>query len=189
MGTSTHKAVVGHFTRDQMLTLLRKARASSERDYLAILLAYLHAMRASEICQLRTPQVDTAGGFITVRRLKGSRTTLHELTSDSKEALLDERGALTAYMSKLKEGDRLFPFCRQHFYTLFCGYVKAAGLPSHLARIHNLKHSGLQDLAPHVSLPMLQRFSGHVSLSSLGRYIEPTMEQANAAVRSARQVT
>lgn len=177
---------MGHFTKEQLLVLLRTTRAVSERDYLAILLAYLHAMRASEICQIRTSQVDTAGGYITVRRLKGSRTTLHELTSDPKEPLLDERGALSAYMSKLKEGDRLFPFCRQHFYTLFCGYVKAAGLPAHLSRVHNLKHSGLQDLAPLVSLPELQRFSGHVSLSSLGRYIEPSMEQANAAVRAAR---
>jgi integrase len=141
---------------------------------------------ASEICQLRTTQIDVANGFITVKRLKGSRTTLHELSDGGGEPLLDERTALTEYLNHLKEGDRLFPFCRQHFYTLFRGYVHAAGLPSHLSRIHNLKHTSLQLLAPHVPLPMLQRFSGHVSLSSLGRYIEPTTEQANASVRAAR---
>lgn len=188
-GRNTHVATVGHFTREQMLALLRTARAASERDYLAILVAYNHAMRASEICGLRTTQIDTANGFITVKRLKGSRTTLHELETGGGEPLLDERTALTAYLSKLKEGDRLFPICRQHFYTLFRGYVQAAGLPKHMARVHNLKHTSLQLLAPVVPLPMLQRFSGHVSLSSLGRYIEPTMEQANAAVRAARRVS
>jgi integrase len=185
-GKNTHVATVGHFTREQMLTLLRTARAASERDYLAILVMFTHAMRVSEICGLRTSQVDIANGYITVKRLKGSRTTLHELETGAGEPLLDERTALTAYMAHVKEGDRLFPICRQHMYTLFVSYVQAAGLPRHLARVHNVKHSSLQGLAPHVPLPMLQRFSGHVSLSSLGRYIEPTMEQANAAVRTAR---
>lgn len=187
-GRNTHVATVGHFSTEQMLTLLRTVRSVSERDYLALLVMFTHAMRVSEICQLRTTQIDIANGFITVKRLKGSRTTLHELESNPKEPLLDERTALTEYMSKLQEGDRLFPICRQHLYTLFVGYVQRAGLPRHLARVHNVKHSSLQGLAPHVPLPMLQRFSGHVSLSSLGRYIEPTMEQANAAVRSARMV-
>jgi integrase len=187
-GRNTHVATVGHFTQEQMLTLLRTVRASSERDYLAVLVAYNHAMRASEVCQLRTAQIDLANGYISVKRLKGSRTTLHELENGGGEPLLDERTALAEYMSKLKEGDRLFPICRQHLYTLFRDYVQAAGLPRHTARFHNVKHSTLQGLAPLVPLPMLQRFSGHVSLSSLGRYIEPTMEQANAAVRAARQV-
>jgi integrase len=188
-GRNTHVATVGHFTREQMLTLLRTARASSERDYLAILVTFNHAMRASEICNLRTTQVDIVNGFITVKRLKGSRSTLHELSDGAGEPLLDERAALVEYMKNVKEGDRLFPICRQHLYTLFRNYVQAAGLPRHLARVHNVKHSSLQDLAPFVPLPVLQRFSGHVSLSSLGRYIEPTMEQANAAVRAARQVS
>jgi integrase len=188
-GRNTHIATVGHFTTEQVLTLLRTVRPVSERDYLAILVTVNHAMRASEVCGLRTTQVDITNGFITVKRLKGSRTTLHELSDGGGEPLFDERTALAAYMNKLKEGDRLFPFCRQHFYTLFRGYVQAAGLPRHTARVHNLKHTSLQTLAPLVPLPMLQRFSGHVSLSSLGRYIEPTMEQANAAVRAARQVS
>jgi integrase len=185
-GKNTHVATVGYFTREQMLNLLRTARAASERDYLAILVTLNHAMRASEVCQLRTTQIDIVNGFITVKRLKGSKTTLHELETGAGEPLLDERTALAEYMSKMKEGDRLFPFCRQHFYTLFRNYVHATGLPRHTARVHNLKHTSLQTLAPLVPLPMLQRFSGHVSLSSLGRYIEPSMEQANAAVRAAR---
>ena len=39
-GRNTHVAAVGHFTHTQLLTLLRTARVSSERDYLAILVTF-----------------------------------------------------------------------------------------------------------------------------------------------------
>ena len=164
---------------------MRTARRASERDFIAILLAVNHAMRISEVTSIRTPAIDLANRLITVKRLKGSKTTLHEIPSD-KEPLLDELAALSEYLKHVKEGERLIPICRQHLFNLFRGYVRDAGLPMSLARFHNAKHTSLQTLAPLVPLPMLQKFSGHCSLSSLGRYLEPSQAQTDAAVRAAR---
>jgi site-specific recombinase XerD len=51
-------------SRDQMDSLLKAARQHSERDWLMILVAYNHGLRASEVCSLTSANI--CDGFITV---------------------------------------------------------------------------------------------------------------------------
>lgn len=171
-------------SRDQVLAVLKAARAVSERDFLMILVAYSHAMRASEVCQLRPEHI--SGGYITVCRLKGSKTTAHPLVEDE-NPLLDEKTSLTEWIKSVKPRALLFPIGRRHFWTRFKEHARTAGVPAHVQRVHNLKHSACVGLVPYVSLPELQRFTGHVSLSSLGRYLEPSQQQVDNAVAAARR--
>ena len=102
--------------RNQVLVLLGSARVASERDFLMILLAYRHGLRASEVCGLTAENF--ADGFITVRRLKGSLKTVHPLF-ESGNPLLDEKHAITEWLKDVPKGERLFPITRQHFHRLF----------------------------------------------------------------------
>jgi integrase len=67
----------------EVLSLLRVAKASGPRSWAMILVAYKHALRASEVCNLRVEDIDLKNGSIVVERLKGSlRTTQSFRVSD-----------------------------------------------------------------------------------------------------------
>lgn len=125
-----------HLTKDELHNLLTVARAASEHDYVMILTAYAHGLRASEVCGLTAEQV--RNGFLSVQRLKGSLHTVQPLVH-SDDPLLDERAALTAWMQG-KTG-RLFSIGRKMFCVLFQKYVALAGIPAHKQHPHSLKHS------------------------------------------------
>jgi integrase len=182
------KTIVGHFTREQLLAILAAARAESERDWLMILVAYQHAMRASEVTDLRTTDVDALAGYLCVRRLKSSNTTVQPMVEDD-EPLLSEREALTAWVRTRPVGARVFGITsRQHLLSLFKKHGRAAGVPQHTLRMHNCKHTGLKHLLDAgVQLNELQAHSGHVSLSSLGRYLVPSAAQVESSVAAARK--
>lgn len=163
-------------------SVLKTARAASERDFLMILLAYRHGLRASEVCALRTTAV--AGGFLTVARLKGSRKTIQPL-SPSDNPLLDERTAIAEYLKAVPKGARLFPITREHFTRLFKRYAEAAGIPSHLAHVHSCKHAVAYEMVSRIPINDLQQFLGHKSLNSTGYYLRTTDHQASSRVADA----
>jgi integrase len=76
-------------TKDELRSLLTVARSHSERDWLMILVAYWHGMRASEVVALTSG--DIGHGEIVVRRLKGSDTTTQPLIY-STDPLFNEKG-------------------------------------------------------------------------------------------------
>jgi site-specific recombinase XerD len=171
-----------YLDRNQVLVLLKSARAASERDFLMILLAYRHGLRASEVCGL-TPE-DFADGFITVRRLKGSLKTVQPLF-ESDNPLMDEKPAITEWLKNVPKGERLFPITRQHFHRLFQHYAREAGIPKPLAHPHVAKHSIAMELVHRVGIEELRQFIGHKSLSSTGQYLKVSDQQACQAVAAA----
>jgi len=109
-------------SKEQLASLLTAARAHSERDWLMLLVAYNHGLRASEVCGLTSASI--RDGFITVKRLKGSRATTHRLFDS-------ERNALTRLAAeKAGTGEPLFNICRQHFWYLVQKHGKTAGIPN-----------------------------------------------------------
>ena len=73
------------FSNDELLALLGAARRASERDWLMILVAYWHGLRASEVTKIQ--RHDIADGHLTVRRLKGSLKTIQPLIEHKIELL------------------------------------------------------------------------------------------------------
>lgn len=173
-----------YLSREQVLSLLQMARAASERDFLMILLAYRHGLRASEVCGLTTRNF--ADGFITIRRLKGSLKTTHPLF-ESDNPLLNEKAGVTEWLKGVPKGERLFPITRQHFHRLFQGYCKAAGIPRPLAHPHIAKHSIAMELVHKVGIEELRQFIGHKSLSSTGQYLRVNDQRACLAVAAAME--
>jgi hypothetical protein len=74
-----------------LLKLLRAVRDTRERDWLMILVAFWHWLRASEVLAITRENIRT--GYLEVQRLKGSNKTRQALVEHD-NPLLNEREPL-----------------------------------------------------------------------------------------------
>lgn len=170
------------FSKEEILRLLAAARVASERDFLMILVAYLHGLRASEVVAITRDHI--AGDHLDVKRLKGSEHTVQPLISHD-NPLLNERAGLAEYSKRMLGNQRLFPICRQHFWRMVQKHGKTAGLPAPMCHPHTMKHTIGFELADAKGLPVTQTHLGHKSGASTMIYAKKSPEQAAAAVREA----
>jgi len=186
-----HRSTRAFLTPEELLAVLRIAKARSTRDWAIVLMCYRHGMRASEICGLKLSDVNVKEQWVRVDRLKGSMTTVQPLYSHKGVPLLDELGALRAYLRDRKADGSDFVFlsqkggklCRSGFYRLFASIAKAAGLPAGKRNPHVLKHSLASHLVQgNTNLALIKQALGHKSISSTMEYVSTTDAQAAAAV-------
>ena len=164
-------------SKEQLASLLAVARAHSERDYLMILVAYNHGLRASEVVTLTSASI--CDGFITVKRLKGSRSTTHRLFDSEASALT------TLAAEKAGANEPLFNICRQHFWYLVQKHGKVAGIPKHLCHPHIAKHSIAMHTIHRAGIENVRTFLAHVSIASTGCYLKVDDDTASAACNAA----
>lgn len=185
-----------HFTKEEMRAILVAARAESERDWLCMLVAYLHGLRASEVCGRKSTirktrggkmrefwpirGVDIRDGKILTSRLKGSLKTDQPLTW-SDDALFNEKVALEA-LAAANPGI-LFPITRQQYWNIWQKYGQKAGLAKTLSHPHIAKHSLCTHAADaNVPIHMIQKKAGHKNISSTGAYLHADDDKASKAV-------
>src|SRR6516162_4594355 len=72
---------------DRLIEAARKRGRNGQRDAAAILLAYRHGLRASELCALRWAQIDLRHGRLHVNRAKGGQESVHPLHGPELRAL------------------------------------------------------------------------------------------------------
>jgi integrase len=166
--------------KGELLKLLKVAREHSERDFLMILVGYLHGLRVSEICALTSD--DVKDGHISVARLKGSLRTVQPLRGHS-NTLLNEKAGLSAWMRDKKKGETLFGIGRFMFRLLFIQYCREAGIPSHKAFPHVLKHSCAIHNIRTAGIENVRQYLGHKSIASTGAYLKVTDSEAAAAMQ------
>src|SRR6516165_5869342 len=78
---------------ERLIESARKRGRNGLRDSAAILLAYRHGLRASELCSLRWTQVDLRNGRLHVNRAKGGQESVHPLQGPTLRALRPLRGS------------------------------------------------------------------------------------------------
>lgn len=124
-------------------------------------------------------------GYLTVKREKGSETTVQPLLG-SDNPLLNEAPALIEKALNTPSFRPLFNVTRQTVFNLVRRYGKAAGIPEQMCHPHNLKHScGTHMYEETKSLPIVQKWLGHRSGTSTLVYLNTTQTAANdAAYRS-----
>lgn len=161
---------------DELLSVLKIARAESLRDWLLILTAYRHGLRAGEVTNLRT--TDIVDGSLSIKRLKGSRHTIQPLEGHTGVPLLNLERGLREWLAKERprnQGDALFPsekggcLAAKSFNFIFHKHARKAGINY---GPHALKHS----LATHLirantNLAVVQQRLGHASITSTQKYI------------------
>lgn len=166
-------------SKPELIALLSAAKARKTRDWLMILVAYSHGLRASEVTGLQSDAVKD--GHLTVARLKGSLRTVQPLVSDE-NPLLDERSALFAFAQSVHGKQKLFPVCRQHFWKLVQRYAEVAGIPERKRHPHILKHTIAMQIIHSAGIENTRQYLGHKSMSSTGAYLKVSDAAASEAV-------
>jgi integrase len=170
------------FSKSELLLLLKAARAARERDWLMILVAFWHGLRASELVGLTRDSFQDEQ--ITVQRLKGSNKTTQPLV-EHPEPLLNEKRALFDYMAGMTNNQRIFPVSRRTFHRIIQKHGRTAGLPLRKLHPHSLKHSIAMQTIKHAGIENVRQHLGHKSISSTGAYLKVNDADASAAVRGA----
>lgn len=149
-----------------------------------ILVAFWHGLRASELIAIVGD--DVQDGQLTVKRLKGSKRTVHPLVSDE-NPLLNEAAGLFDYMRGVKGNQRLFAVTRMTFYRAMRTHGKTAGLPIRKCHPHILKHSIAMQTIQSAGIENVRQYLGHKSISSTGAYLKVSDSDASSAIsRAAR---
>jgi type 1 fimbriae regulatory protein FimB len=169
-------------SREQLLSLLRCARASRERDWLMILVAFSHGLRASEVIGLTRD--DIADGHLNLQRLKGSLRTVQPLMEDA-DPLLNESQALADYAASFLGNQRLFPVSRQRFWQIMQQHCRTARIPERLRHPHVLKHTIAMQTIPSAGIENVQQYLGHKSISSTGAYLKVSDAVASSKIADA----
>src|SRR5258708_2801823 len=77
---------------DRLIETAKRRGRNGARDAAAILLAYRHGLRATELCSLRWAQVDLRHGRLHVNRAKGGQEAVHPLQGPELRALRPLQG-------------------------------------------------------------------------------------------------
>jgi type 1 fimbriae regulatory protein FimB/type 1 fimbriae regulatory protein FimE len=156
-----------YFTEAEIGKLLETAGKSRNpaRDRLLILLAFRHALRVSELVDIKVEQIDLKAATIHIRRAKNGAPGIHGLQGDELRlirALLREN----PHSSFLFLSERKAPLSVDGVQKLIERLGEAAGFafPIHA---HMLRHSAGYALAGRgVDTRTLQAFMGHRSIAN-----------------------
>jgi type 1 fimbriae regulatory protein FimB/type 1 fimbriae regulatory protein FimE len=162
-----------HLTADEVEQMIRAAAKSGRygaRDAAAILLAFRHGMRVSELCALRWDQVDMKAKQLHTNRVKGGLAAMHPLQADELKALralAAQRASDSVYVLENERGGMLQPGAVRKI-------VKRAGRIAKLeidTHPHMLRHAaGFALMKSKKDLRTIQEWLGHRSLASTARY-------------------
>ena len=163
-----------HLTPSEIAALLVAARHSGRhrlRDETAVLLAYRHGLRATELVSLTWSQIDLRGATITVRRAKGGFATEHPLRSVELRLLgrLRRENPEAAYVLMSERGT---PWSTSNWRKVLERLAKVAGPKIAISvNPHALRHAcGFYLASRGVDTRALSHYLGHRSLQSTERY-------------------
>lgn len=150
----------------RLIEAARKRGRNGPRDAAAILLAYRHGLRASELCQLRWALVDLRQGRLHVNRAKGGIESVHPLHGPELRALRPSQAA-SPYVFVTEAGSPVTP---AWFLRMVQRTGRAAKLPFQV-HPHMLRHSTGYKLANDGhDTRSLAHYLGHRNLQSTARY-------------------
>jgi type 1 fimbriae regulatory protein FimB/type 1 fimbriae regulatory protein FimE len=163
-----------YLTEREIEKLMDAARGNryGHRDATAILIAYRHGLRASEVVALRWDDIDLATGRLHVRRAKSGATSVHPLRGIELRALrrlLREQTIASPYVFVSERGA---PLSVAGYQRMVARAGEAARFPF-LIHSHMLRHScGFKLANDGQDTRAIQAYLGHRSIASTVRYTE-----------------
>src|SRR6266481_6155458 len=140
---------------DRLIEAARKRGRDGARDAAAILLAYRHGLRASELCSLRWSQIDLRNGRLHVNRSKGGIESVHPLHGPEPVT----PACFLRMIQRTGQAARLpFPI-HPHMLRHSTGYKLATQGEDTRSLAHYLGHRNLQSTARYTALAP-DRFKG-----------------------------
>jgi type 1 fimbriae regulatory protein FimB/type 1 fimbriae regulatory protein FimE len=158
---------------------LMKAAADNRwahRDATAILIAYRHGLRASELVALRWDDIDLTTGKMHARRAKGGAASVHPIGARESRALRklqrDMIAAGTMSSPYIFVSERGSPLSVAGYQRMVARAGEAARF-SFLVHSHMLRHGCGYKLANDgQDTRAIQHYLGHRSIASTGRYTQ-----------------
>ena len=139
------------------------------RDATAILIAYRHGLRASELVALRWDDIDFQTGKLHVRRAKGGTASVHPIGGRELRALRKLKRETPASIYVFVS-ERLAPLSVAGYQRMVARAGEAARFPF-LIHSHMLRHSCGYKLANDgQDTRAIQHYLGHRSITSTVRY-------------------
>jgi len=156
---------------ERLITTAKRRGRYGQRDALAILIAYRHGLRVSELVALRWSQFDWATHRVTIQRRKGSISGVaHPILADEVrglKALQREQPAGSQFIFMGERG----PVSVAWFQRMLRRVGAEAGLP--LVHPHQLRHATGFALADKGrDLREIQLHLGHKAISNTTQYVE-----------------
>jgi integrase len=177
-GVSANRPV-DYLSIEQLEKLFRVIHAA--RDQAMFRIAYLFALRASEVGMLRFEQFREREMRLHVKRLKGSlggEFRIPRRTGAFLRAWLKERGRAPGPIFRSRNHRAI---SRRQLDRLMKRYGAAAGLPAQLRHFHVRKHSrGTHLLAETRDVTLVQDQLGHANIQNTMKYarvVSPTREE------------
>jgi type 1 fimbriae regulatory protein FimB/type 1 fimbriae regulatory protein FimE len=156
---------------DRLQDAARKHSRYGHRDATAILIAYRHGLRASELCELTWNMIELDSGRIHVRRAKNGVDSTHPLTGKEIRALrqLRRENLQSRFVFNTERGG---PVTRPWFLKMVRRTGELAKLPFPV-HPHMLRHAcGFKLANDGVDTRALQHFLGHRNIMHTVRYTE-----------------
>jgi integrase len=154
---------------DRLMTVARRDGRWGHRDATAILVAFRHGLRASELVALEWDQLDFTRKTIRVYRVKGGDPSTHYLANSELRALrrLQRDNAPGPHVFVSERGG---PVTTSWFRKMMMRLGVRAGLPFAI-HPHMLRHScGFKFANEGKDTRSLQAYLGHRSIQSTVRY-------------------
>lgn len=132
---STGPRRIAYLDQSQVGALFKAAKARPIRDQLILAFLYRFGMRASEVCDLRTVDVNRDRGEVRIQGLKNGLERVYSLPRDLKP-LLRRHQPDGEYFFASREGK----MSRTRVWQVTKETMKAAGIPDTYT-VHSLRHS------------------------------------------------
>ena len=161
-----------YLTETEIERLMDVARQNRQghRDATAMLLAYRHGLRASELVNLRWDDFDLTRGRLHVRRSKGGETTVHPIGGKEIRALRRLQRESVAASPYVFVSERGAPLSVAGYQRMIARAGRAAKF-RFLIHSHMLRHSTGYKLANDgQDTRAIQAYLGHKSIVSTQRY-------------------
>jgi len=163
-----------HLSPDDVLAMITRARDSGVhglRNALLILLTYTHALRVSEVLELRWSDVDLDNLSIKVSRMNNGVPSVHALNAQEAGWLLRLRRAesSSAYIFCSSKGS---PLTRRTVHFIVSRVAESAGIvgPVHP---HMLRHARAFHLASTgIEVSKLRKILGHRNVQHTQKYTQ-----------------
>jgi type 1 fimbriae regulatory protein FimE len=157
---------------DRIRAAARKRGRYGFRDDTAILLAFRHGLRVSELCSLRWSQVALDEGKLHVRRAKGSDSGVHPFSGQEIRALRRLKREAKPGASHVFTTERGGPMTPTGFAKMLTRAAEEAGMAELRVHPHMLRHSAGYVLCDRgTDLRVIQQYLGHRAITSTTRYV------------------
>jgi type 1 fimbriae regulatory protein FimB/type 1 fimbriae regulatory protein FimE len=163
-----------YLTEREVERLIEAAKGNrwGHRDATAILIAYRHGLRSSELVELRWDDVDFTTGKLHVRRAKGGTASVHPLTGRELRALRRLQRGMPEGVRNVHVfvSERQAPLSPAGYQRMIARAGEAAGFPF-LIHSHMLRHAcGFKLANDGHDTRAIQHYLGHKSINSTVRY-------------------